>query len=95
MGKVNDTPCVIAPDTGSDNRNNITLVPGHLVYEHQLVDQFERVKCVSGEPVLIQWADVPFEYKGCQFTQRVAVANQNLISDRVLFAVPLEESTTP
>ncbi len=67
----------------------ITLVPGHLVCSHQLVDQMERVKGVSGLPVEVQCADVPFEFEGRQFTQRVAVANKDLINDRVLFAVPL------
>ncbi len=37
----------------------------------------------------VQCADVPFEFEGHQFTQRVAVANKDLINDRVLIAVPL------
>ncbi len=82
---MNGTVCTIVPDTGAD----ITLVPGHLVYSHQLVDQVEHVKGVSGLPVEVQCADVPFEFEGRQFTRRVAVANKDLINDRVLFAVPL------
>lgn len=37
---------------------------GHLVYSHQLVDRVERVKDVSGEPVKVRCADIPFEFEG-------------------------------
>ncbi len=86
-GKVNGEPCTITPDTGAE----ITLVPGHMVYESQLVDEFETIRGVTGEPTLVQCARVPVEFEGQSFEKLVAVANGHMISDKVLFAVPLDK----
>lgn len=42
LGKVNDTECMIIPDTGAD----ITIVPGKLVLASQLLNEFELVRGV-------------------------------------------------
>ncbi len=41
-GKINGESCTIAPDTGKT-----IIVPGHLVFESQLIDEFERIRGVT------------------------------------------------
>ncbi len=67
-GKINGESFTIAPDTGAE----ITIVPGHLV--------FERIRGVTGEPTLVQCARVPIEFEGHTFDKVVAVANKEMVS---------------
>ena len=49
-GIVNGLQCQIVPDTGAET----TIVPGCLVYENQLLDEFVRVRGCNGEPKTLQ-----------------------------------------
>ncbi len=55
-GIVNGMNCLIVPDTGAE----ITIVPGCLVYENQLLDEIVRVKGWNGITKTLQTAEVDF-----------------------------------
>ncbi len=64
-GEVNGTSCTIIPDTEAD----ITVVPGHLVYASQLLEEFETVRSVSCAPVCVQCAEVPITFEGKEYEE--------------------------
>ncbi len=43
-----------------------------MVYEYQLLDEFETIRGVTGEPTLVQCARVPMEFEGQSFEKLVA-----------------------
>ncbi len=85
-GIVNGLQCQIVPDTGAET----TIVPGCLVYENQLLDEFVRVRGWNGEPKTLQTARVDFEFGGKSFMSTVAVAHENNLCNKVLFSVPMD-----
>ncbi len=87
-GMVNGMDCLIVPDTGAE----ITIVPGCLVYENQLLDERVRVKGWNGMTKTLQTAEVDFEYGGKSFMSVVAVAHEDDLCHKVLFSVPMDGS---
>ncbi len=87
-GKVNGLKCTIAPDTGAE----ITVVPGNLVYESQLLPGTVEVRGATGVPVHLCMAEVEFEIEGESFARKVAVAHAGMLCDKVLFSVPMDGS---
>ncbi len=86
-GEVNGMECIIAPDTGAE----LTVVPGDLVYEKQMLDDWvKEVKAATGAPVTLQLAEVPFVFEDKEFVEEVAVARTDMVADKVLFAVPMD-----
>ncbi len=86
-GSVNGVPCDIVPDTGA----TVTIVPVKYVPPCQLLDKFELIQGVAGEPVRAQCAQVMFGLDGKQFSLRVVVSDE-LKTDEVIFAIPLGEN---
>ncbi len=80
---MNGFTCTIAPDTGAE----VMIVPGKLVYELQLLQDWVYVKGLSGKPVLLQFAMVPFSFEGREFSMTVAVAKADTVKDKVQFVV--------
>ncbi len=65
------------------------------MFQSQLInDEFERIRGVTGEHTLVQCARVRIEFEGHTFDKVVAVANKEMVSDKVLFAVPLDKGKT-
>ncbi len=87
-GKVNGLDCPIAPDTGAE----VTIVPGTLVYESQMLPDTVVVRGATGIPVTLCMADVQFEIEGISSVRRVAVARADMLCDKVLFSVPMDDS---
>ena len=85
-GKVNDIICEIVPDTGAE----ITVVPGCLVYESQILPDTIEVRGATGVPVTLCTANVEFEIDDTIFESRVAVAQQGMLNGKVLFSVPMD-----
>ncbi len=86
--KVNGLKCMIAPDTGAE----ITVFPGNLVYESQLLPGTVEVRGATGVPVHLCMAEVEFEIEGESFARKVAVAHAGMLCDKVLFSVPMDGS---
>ena len=87
-GKVNGFKCEIAPDTGTE----ITVVPGNLVYESQLLPETVEVRGATGVSVHLFMAEVEFEIEGESLMRKVAVAHAGMLCDKVLFSVPMDGS---
>ncbi len=85
-GLVNGLECLIVPDTGAE----ITIVPGCLVYENQLLDERVNVKGWNGQTKSLQTAEVDFEFGGKSFISVVAVAHEDDVCNKVLFSVPMD-----
>ncbi len=87
-GIVNGTKCQIVPDSGAE----ITIVPGCLVYEHQLKDEKVQVRGWKGVPEWLHTAVVDFQFQGRKFKSLVAVACEDTLCGRVLYSVPMDDS---
>ncbi len=70
----------------------VTIVPGTLVYESQMLPDTEVVRGATGVPVTLCMADVQFEIEGISSVRRVAVARADMLCDKVLFSVPMDDS---
>ena len=82
---MNGIPCDFIPDMGAE----VTIILGNLVPECQMINEWEIIQGVAGKPVRAQCATVNLSLEGRSFTQRVVVANRDLLTDCVLFAIPL------
>ncbi len=87
-GRVNDVECSIIPDTGAE----VTVVPGCLVYEAQILPEKVQVRGATGGPVSLCTAEVMFELEGRSFSKVVAVAQEGMLNRKVLYAVPMDDS---
>ncbi len=85
---MNGTECSIVPDTGAE----VTVVPGCLVYENQMLPDEIEVRGATGVPVRLSMAEVVFEIESRTFVKRVAVAQEGMLNGKVLFAVPMDDS---
>ncbi len=87
-GIVNGMKCQIVPDTGAE----ITIMPGCLVYEHQLKDEKVQVRGWKGVPEWLHTAVIDFQFQGRKFKSLVAVAREDTLCRRVLYSVPMDDS---
>ncbi len=87
-GKVNGSTWDIVPDTGAQ----VTVVPGCLVYENQILPDTIEVRGATGVPVTLCTAVVDFDIEGRIFEQKVAVAQRGMLNNKVLFSVPMDSS---
>ncbi len=84
-GKVNDTDAEFVVDTGAE----ITIVPGNLVYESQLLPDTVCVRGATGLPVTTNLARVEMCVLGKRFIKTVAVTSASMLCDKVLYSVPM------
>ncbi len=87
-GKVNGLQTEFVVDTGAE----ITVVPGNLVYENQLLPESIEIVGATGVPVCTKLADVEFDVMGKNFVKTVAVASAEMFCDKVLYSVPMRKS---
>ncbi len=74
-GKVNGLQTEFVVDTGAE----ITVVPGNLVYENQLLPESIEIVGATGVPVCTKLADVEFDVMGKNFVKTVAVASAEML----------------
>ncbi len=86
-GKVNGFESQFVVDTGAE----ITIVPGNLVYESQLLPDTVEILGATGVPVETRMAEVEIDVLGKKFLKKVAVASAGMLCQKVLFSVPMEK----
>ena len=82
-GKVNGFTTDLVVDTGAE----ITVIPGNLVYEGQILPDTVEIVGATGVPVSAKTARVEFEVEGITFDKVVAVASPGMMCERVLYSV--------
>ncbi len=87
-GCVNGFKCDIVPETGAE----VTVVPGCLVYENQILPDTIEVWGATGVPVTLCMAVVDFDIEGRIFEKCVAIARQGMLNNKVLFSVPVDST---
>ncbi len=84
-GKVYGLKSQFVVDTGVE----ITVVPGNLVYESQLLPETVEILGATGVPVETRMAEVEMDVLDKWFMKKVAVTAAGMLCDKVLFSVPM------
>ncbi len=84
-GKVNYIDAEFVVDAGAE----ITIVPGNLVYESQLLPDTVCVRGATGLPVTTNLARVEMCVLEKRFMKTVAVTSASMLCDKVLYSVPM------
>ena len=87
-GKVNGFTTDLVVDTCAE----ITVVPGNLVYEGQILPDRVEIVGATGVPVSAKTARLEFEVEGITFDKVVAVASPGMMCEHVLYSVSMPKN---